>query len=129
MPKAGWTCTGEQGQSPALHSMGHVGRGGEQKGKEWEKLDENSLKAKVTALIQLFLPGKRVFSCLTLWPLISRMLLALWIILGLAYLPDFWAQGQRDVRGNYSSGTQEKPKAKQKAFKILLVCPVEFIIS
>ena len=64
-------------------------RDGGQRGQEWEKLDEDSLGAKVVALIQSFLPGKRAFLCLTSWPQTSRMLLALWMSLGLAYLPGF----------------------------------------
>lgn len=56
-------------------------------GKVERELTES--QGQVAAPIQLFLPGKRAFLCLTLWPQVSRMLLALWISPELVYLPGF----------------------------------------
>lgn len=63
---------------------------------------------------------KERFFVLNLMASDFRMLLAPYSSLGPAYLPGSWAQGQKDARGNYSSGTQRETKGRAKALKMLL---------
>lgn len=107
------------GQSQPLHSLGHVGVGGreEKSGKSWTRT--NWKPRSLLWFNHSFLEREHFF-VLNLVASDFQDVAGSLDLSEACLFTRLLGQGQKDVRGNYSSGTQRETKGKARAFKRLL---------